>query len=187
MFSLLRRRGRGPVSPIASLGQIGRLVRTVVEGELVGRAEHVAPISGRPAIGYRLLIERESGVRGWEPVHEDVGFGEFELRDASGSIRVRPCSGALELGVGEYGGEGGPFRPLPDVVERLVAARMAVHGVLFHVGVRWREWVLEPGALVWIRGSVVSEPCEHETVGYRQLGRKLVLTGCAAAPLEIYE
>jgi hypothetical protein len=183
--SWLRRRIRGhTASPIASLG----LGRALVEGKVEGAAERVAPISGRVAIGYRLLIERESGMRGWEPVHDRVDFGAFELRDASGAIRVRACAGALELGVGERGGEGGPFRPLPAPIVQRVAARMSIHGVLFHhVAIRWREWVLEPGAAVWMRGSVVSEPCEHAAIGYRELGRMLVLTGGAGAPLEIHE
>lgn len=180
--SWLRRRGQVP-SPIATLAP----GRVLVEGQAEGAAEYVAPISGRSAIGFRLLIERESGMRGWQTVHDHVEFGSFELRDASGAILVRACRDALELGVGEHGGEGGPFRPLPQPIVDLVPLSVSVQGVLFHhVGIRWREWVLEPGASVWMRGSVVSELREHVTVGYRELGRELVLTGGAAAPLEIH-
>lgn len=175
------RRGRAARTPIAALGP----GPASVEGRVAGSADLLAPISGRAAIGYRLLIERETGVRGWVAVVERSEFGDFELCDSSGVIRVRASCSTTELEVAERGGEGGPFRPLPAEVVRLIAARMPVQGVLFHKGFRWREWVLEPDREVRVRGSVVSVASEAEPVGYREFGRALVLGGGAGAPLEI--
>lgn len=118
-------------------------------------------------------------------------FVDFELRDQSGSIRVRAAdSPSIIIDVAEQRGRGGPFSPPPFVVAQLIARAASppssVHGVLFHKGFRWREWVLEAGREVVVRGRVMSEPGEQST-GYRKLAEVLVLVGGTARPLKLTE
>ncbi len=176
------RRASAARTPIAALG----LGRADVHGRAAGPAELCAPISGRKGIGFRLLIEQEQGVRGWVAVLDLAEFADFELCDRSGVIRVQASSSIIDMDVGERGGKGGPFRPLPDAVVHLIAARVPMRGVLFHKGFRWREWVLEPDREVRVCGQVVAIPSE-QTLGYRGLGQSMVLAGCTGHPLVIHD
>ncbi len=176
------RRASSVRTPIAALG----LGHADIQGRVVGPATRQAPITGRPAVGYRLLIEQEQGVGGWLAVLDVAEFGDFELRDPSGVILVQASSSIFNVNVGEHGGTGGPFRPLPSAVVQLIASRVPVQGVLFHKRFRWREWVLEPDSEVRVRGQVVAVPSE-QPIGYRELGHALVLAGCTSHPLQIFE
>ncbi|MFV8752505.1 GIDE domain-containing protein [Nannocystaceae bacterium ST9] len=176
------RRATSTRTPIGALGP----GRADVHGRAAGPAELRAPISGRTGIGFRLLIEQEQGVRGWVAVVDHAEFADFELRDRSGVIRVQASTSIIDLDVGERGGMGGPFRPLPASVVQLIATRVPVQGVLFHKGFRWREWVLEPDREVRVRGQVVAIPSE-QPIGYRELGHALVLAGGNGRPLEILD
>lgn len=174
------RRATSRRTPIATLTP----GRAEVHGRVAGTADRCAPISGRTGIGFRLLIEQEQGVRGWVVVLDLAEFADFELCDRSGVIRVQASTSIIDMSVGEHGGKGGPFRPLPARVVELIASRVPVHGVLFHKGFRWREWVLEPDRDVRVRGQVVAIPTE-QPIGYRELGHALVLAGGTSLPLEI--
>lgn len=176
------RRATSTRTPIATL-EPGR---ADVRGRASGPAELRAPVSGRTAIGFRLLIEQEHGVRGWVAVLDLAEFADFELCDRSGVIRVQASTSTLDMSVGERGGMAGPFRPLPARVVQLIAARVPVQGVLFHKGFRWREWVLEPDREVRIRGQVMVIP-NDQPVGYRDFGHTLVLAGGSSLPLEIHD
>lgn len=167
-------------TPIATLAP----GRADVHGRAAGPAELRAPISGRTGIGFRLLIEQEQGVRGWVVVLDLAEFADFELSDRSGAIRVQASTSIIDMSVGEHGGMGGPFRPLPARVVQLIASRVPVQGVLFHKGFRWREWVLEPDREIRVRGQVVAVPTD-QPIGYRDLGHALVLAGGTQLPLEI--
>jgi hypothetical protein len=144
-----------------------------------------APISGRSGLGWRVVVEQELGI-GWVMVVEDSEFGDFELEDHSGSIRVRAADSPITLEVAELRGRGGPFSPPPASVERLIVGATDPQGVLFHKGFRWREWVLEDGREIIVRGRVVSEPGEH-SLGYRRLSDELVLAGGVESPLVVVE
>jgi hypothetical protein len=177
----LRRRAERPVRTIASL----TLGWAEVRGHARGGGDRVAPISGRPGLGWRVLVEQEFGI-GWMTVVDLSEFGDFQLEDASGSIRVRASDSPITLEVAEVRGQGGPFSPPPASVERLIAGATDPQGVLFHKGFRWREWVLEDGREIVVRGRVVSEPGES-SLGYRRLSEELVLAGGEAAPLVVLE
>ena len=181
ILRLRRRVGRSRLA-IASL----RPGWVEVRGRALGAAAKRAPISGRVGLGWRVLVEQESGVRGWQPIVDLCEFGDFELEDRSGSIPVRASSSPLTLAVAEQRGRGGPFSPPPAVVEQLIASNSDPRGVLFHKGFRWSEWVLEDGREIVVRGRVVSEPGE-EGVGYRRLSEVLALAGGSARPLELLE
>lgn len=182
----LRRRADRPVRTIASLTPGWAEVRGLARGGAArGGEAKFAPISGRPGLGWRVLVEQELGV-GWVTVVELSEFGDFELEDHSGSIRVRAADCPITLEVAELRGRGGPFSPPPASVERLIVGTTDPHGVLFHKGFRWREWVLEDGREIVVRGRVVSEPGER-SLGYRRLSDELVLAGGAAAPLVVVE
>jgi hypothetical protein len=182
----LRRRAERPVRTIASLTPGWAEVRGRARGDRARvDGDKLAPISGRPGLGWRVLVEQESGV-GWVTVVEQSEFGDFELEDQSGSIRVRASDSPITLEVAELRGRGGPFSPPPASVERLIARATDPHGVLFHKGFRWREWVLEDGREIVVRGRVVSEPGER-SLGYRRLSDELVLAGGVAAPLVVLE
>lgn len=202
----LRRRAERPVRTIASLTPGWAEVRGHARGDGArdgGTRTHetrtgetrtgetrtgetkFAPISGRPGLGWRVLVEQESGV-GWVTVVERSEFGDFELEDHSGSIRVRASDSPITLEVDELRGRGGPFSPPPASVERLIVGATDPQGVLFHKGFRWREWVLEDGREIVVRGRVVSEPGER-SLGYRRLSAELVLAGGVAAPLVVVE
>jgi hypothetical protein len=182
----LRRRAERPVRTIASLTPGCAEVRGRARGDRARvDGDKLAPISGRPGLGWRVLVEQESGV-GWVTVVEQSEFGDFELEDQSGSIRVRASDSPITLEVAELRGRGGPFSPPPASVERLIARATDPHGVLFHKGFRWREWVLEDGREIVVRGRVVSEPGER-SLGYRRLSDELVLAGGVAAPLVVLE
>lgn len=180
----LRRRAARTRRAIASLRAGGW-------AEIRGRARGQelasdAPISGRRGLGWRVLVEEERGMHGWAPVVDHSEFGDFEIEDASGSIRVRASDTPITLEVAELRGHGGPFAPPPAAVERMIAKTASTHGVLFHKGFRWREWVLGEGREVIVRARVVSEPGD-ESLGYRRLSEELVLAGGAAQPIEISE
>ncbi|KIG18734.1 hypothetical protein DB30_07749 [Enhygromyxa salina] len=187
LLARLRRRGKRAPSPIASLGPGWAVVRGRARA---GSNARRAPISGRLGLGWRVLVERECGVRGWEPVVDLCEFVNFELQDPSGSICVRACDCPIVIEVAERRGRGGPFAPPPFVVAQLIARAArepsAVQGVLFHKGFRWREWVLEAGSEILVRGRVISEPGDEST-GYRALTEVLVLAGGTTRPLELTE
>lgn len=145
-----------------------------------------APISGREAVAWRVLIEQETGVRGWEPVVDLRDGVDFELDDGSGRIRVCAASSPLSLDVGERRGKGGPFAPPPAIVEQLIARHRNPHGVLFHKGFRWREWVIEDGRQVRVNGWVKAVPGDR-AVGYRRVDDELVLAGADNRPLEVID
>ncbi|NVB38924.1 hypothetical protein G6O69_13870 [Pseudenhygromyxa sp. WMMC2535] len=149
-------------------------------------ATTTAPISGREGIGWRVVIEQESGVHGWQTIVRLSNFIDFELEDASGRITVCAANSPVALEAGETRGRGGPFDPLPRAVQRLIIDRASAQGVLFHKGFRWREWVLEAGRVVRVRGRVIQMPGEI-SVSYRALGERLVLAGGAQHPVEICE
>jgi hypothetical protein len=177
----LRRRADRAVRTIASLTPGWAEVR----GHARGGGGKLAPISGRQGLGWRVLVEQELGI-GWVTVVELSEFGDFELEDHSGSIRVRASDSPITLEVAELRGRGGPFSPPPASVERLIVGATDPHGVLFHKGFRWREWVLEDGREIIVRGRVVSEPGDS-SLGYRRLSEELVLAGGSAAPLVVLE
>jgi hypothetical protein len=177
----LRRRSDRPARSIASLTPGWAEVR----GHARGGGGKLAPISGRPGLGWRVLVEQEQGI-GWVTVVELSEFADFELEDHSGSIRVRASDSPITLEVAELRGRGGPFSPPPASVERLIVGATDPQGVLFHKGFRWREWVLEDGREIMVRGRVVSEPGDR-SLGYRQLSEELVLAGGAATPLVVIE
>jgi hypothetical protein len=181
----LRRRAERPVRTIASLTPGWADVRGLARGGQSYGETKYAPISGRPGLGWRVLVEQEAGV-GWVTVVELSEFGDFDLEDDSGSIRVRASDSPITLEVAELRGRGGPFSPPPASVERLIAGATDPQGVLFHKGFRWREWVLEDGREIVVRGRVVSEPGDS-SLGYRRLSDELVLAGGAAAPLVVVE
>jgi hypothetical protein len=177
----LRPRRERPMRAIASLTAGWAEVR----GHARGGEVKLAPISGRRGLGWRVVVEQELGI-GWVMVVERSEFDDFELEDHSGSIRVRASDSPITLEVAELRGRGGPFSPPPASVERLIAGATDPQGVLFHKGFRWREWVLEDGREIIVRGRVVNEPGER-SVGYRQLSDELVLAGGDAAPLVVVE
>ena len=179
----LRRRPRRARARIAGLGPGWVEVRGRARG---GPARTRAPISGRVGLGWRVLVEFEAGIRGWEAVLDHSECVDFELEDDSGRIRVRASNSTVSLEVGEQRGRGGPFAPPPAAVEQLLAAQVEIHGVLFHKGVRWREWVLEEGREVRVRGHVVREPGDV-AIGYRRLAAELVLAGGSTRPLLVDE
>lgn len=156
-----------------------------VRGQARGGESTFAPISGRRGLGWRVLVEQESGI-GWVTVVERSEVGDFDLEDQSGSIRVRASDSPIMLEVAEVRGRGGPFSPPPASVERLIAGATDPHGVLFHKGFRWREWVLEEGREILVRGRVISEPGDA-SLGYRQLSEELVLAGGTARPLQVID
>lgn len=182
----LRRRSVRARQAIGELRPGWAEVRGRVHGS-AGELHKPAPISGRRGIGWRVLVEQESGVRGWEPIVDLSEFVDFELRDDSGSIKVRASNSPISLDVGEQRGKGGPFSPPPAVVERLIARHANPQGVLFHKGFRWSEWVLEDGREIRVKGRVMSVPAQDQTqlVGYRRLGEELILAGGTAQPLEL--
>jgi hypothetical protein len=181
----LRPRAERSVRTIASLTPGWAEVRGLARaGEVRGEVK-CGPISGRPGLGWRVLVEQELGI-GWVMVVEQSEFGDFELEDHSGSIRVRASDSPIRLEVAEVRGRGGPFSPPPAAVERLIGGATDPQGVLFHKGFRWREWVLEDGREIVVRGRVVNEPGEH-SLGYRRLSEELVLAGGDEAPLVVIE
>jgi hypothetical protein len=180
----LRRRAARSRRAIASLRAGGWAeIRGCVRGRELASD---APISGRRGLGWRVLVEEESGMHGWVPIVDRSEFDDFEVEDKSGSIRVRASDTPITLEVAELRGRGGPFAPPPAAVERLIAEAASPRGVLFHKGFRWREWVLSEGREVVVRARVVSVPGE-ESLGYRQLSEELVLAGGAARPIEVSE
>lgn len=181
----LRRRGSKALPAISTL----RPGWAEVRGRAVASSNAVrrAPISGREGLGWRVLVEEESGVRGWVTLVDRSEFGDFELEDESGTISVRASASPTFLEVAEQRGHGGPFSPPPPSVERLIARHHAdSRGVLFHKGLRWREWVLEQGREVLVRGRVVSEASD-ESLGYRKLAEVLVLAGGTKRPIEFLD
>lgn len=186
----LRQRNKRAQPPISSLSPGWAVVRGRAQldprSPSPGTQPRRAPISGRLGLGWRVLVEQERGFGGWEPVVDLCEFDDFELQDDSGSICVRASSSPIKIDIAEQRGHGGPFAPPPFVVAQLIVRAASPQGVLFHKGFRWREWVLEAGSEILVRGRVISEP-RNESAGYRKLAEVLVLAGGTARPLELAE
>ena len=177
----LRRRPARPTQSIASLTTGWAEVR----GQARGGGDRFAPISGRQGLGWRVVVEQESGL-GWVTIVDRSEFDNFEVEDATGTIRVRASDSPINLEVAELRGKGGPFSPPPASIERLIDGAVEMHGVMYHKGFRWREWVLEDGHEVVVRGRVISEVGDS-SLGYRKLSEELVLAGGTARPLEVVD
>ena len=180
----LRRRANKALPSISNL----RPGWAEVRGRVIAPSAGVrrAPISGREGLGWRVLVEQETGVRGWKTVVDRSEFADFELEDESGTISVRAAHSPTVLEIAEQRGRGGPFAPPPPSVERLIASHGNSRGVIFHKGIRWREWVLEDGREIRVRARVITEP-SNESQGYRKLSEVLVLAGGTTHPIEFLD
>src|SRR5690606_22609447 len=100
----LRRRGARSARAIAPLTPGWAEVRGCVHVP----ATMCGPISGRVGLGWRVLVEEETGLRGWQPVVDLCECVDFEVADDSGSIRVRAGNSPITIEVAEQRGHGGP-------------------------------------------------------------------------------
>jgi hypothetical protein len=158
-----------------------------IEGVATGHHTRTAPLSGREALAWWLVVEEERGPLSWRrllTLHDAV---DFTIRDASGAIAIPSGGPRLQPDLPELRGHAGPFDPLPRQVESLLQAHQhETHGVLFGRAFRWREQVLSPGQSIRARGWVDRRPvdAEHEAIaavaghvfeaGYRGLEETLV-------------
>lgn len=190
------RRPSGPV-PIVELGPGPAHVHARVRADETARA----PITGREAVAWSVVVEEERGALGWRPVLQLASSVPFTLEDQTGRVRVDASGKALELDLEERRGKGGPFRPLPAAVGRLMRRHgRGTQGVLFEKGFRWRERVLLVGAEVYARGQAQATPREDVRAvsvregrgaspfkGYRSLEDELVIAGSEHSPVQIIE
>jgi len=132
-----------------------------IRGRVAVQRELRAPLSGRRAAGYWLVIEQERGPTAWEPVVVLSELAAFDVRDDTGRVAVRARPEVVHADIFEQRGRGGPFKPLPARVERLLHEHhRSTQGVLFGKAFRWREQVLEPGHDVTVRGWARRRPAE---------------------------
>ncbi|MBX3274002.1 MAG: hypothetical protein KF729_27300 [Sandaracinaceae bacterium] len=176
-----------------------RAIADVVEGErvrIVGRvrgdATIAAPLSGRPCVYYRVVVE-EQRRRGkssyWATLVDEERGVEFLVEDGAGVARV-PVGHVQAVLEGDARGNSGFLRdPTPELEAFLAARGHATTGWVFNKTIRYREGVAEPGERVAVVGTGRWERDPEASAkageGYREatMPKRLVLEAPSDGPL----
>lgn len=143
---------------------LGELTETLAEvrGTAQSEGEVSAPVSGRTGLYARLLVEQQRRTR-WETVLDHKRAVPFTLDDGTGRVRVDPSEAEVVVS--------GPARVRAGVVAnpseewtRLVEAAGPVETEPQAPFLRWREEVVEPGAVLTIIGRARKEEEDWELV-----------------------
>jgi hypothetical protein len=150
-----------------------------------------APLSGRPCVGYELVVDEMSGAVPslWERVLDLRQACPFLLRDDSGTARIDPAGPGFVALIHDHVGVTsgiypGNHRALSRVLESCGLLPMTWLG-------RWRplryaEGVLEPGELVTVGGNGAREiDPGGDRPSPRSPPERLVIRGSEAEPLLI--
>lgn len=168
-----------------------------VEGALEACGALRAPLSGRAAAAWEVVVEREEGLFSWRPVVVVSSAEALAVVDDSGRIELAVPPEQLRVSAPALSGRAGPFRAPPPAVLRLLRRRRCdPRGVIFCRGFRWSERVLRPGDHVRVRGvaqwttlapsaSAAGRPGGRGTGGYRGLETNAVLRAQAGQPVQI--
>ena len=166
-----------------------------VAGRVVAEGHLRAPISGRPAAAWELVVERERGMFSWSPVVIRSGSEPLTLEDGSGRVHIEATPSQLRVHGPALTGRAGPFRAPPQAVLRvLVAQGCDPRGVIFCRGFRWYERVVSPGDEIRVRGVAqwtsqglkgASARPARTAPGYRGMPVRAVLRAEAGASLHL--
>lgn len=126
-----------------------------VHGLVVGSQPLTSPLTGKPVVWYRMLIQEyvQAGrYSRWTTIHDEAVGARFQLKDrkGAGTIDVDP-SGAEVLLAGEGGTEDRQL--LISYLESKGIRRMLGHGDL-----RCSETTLQPGEKIFVLGTVTEQP-----------------------------
>jgi len=194
IWSVIRRSPAGAdVCPVSDIED--GLVE--VEGALDAIGALRAPISGRSAAAWEVIVEREEGLFSWSPVVVASNSEALAVVDGSGRIDLLVAPEQIRVSGPTFSGRAGPFHAPPPAVLRLLRrGGWDPRGVIFCRGFRWRERVLRPGDQVRVRGvaqwtaatSTTQDGCARPTGttgGYRGLEVNAVLRAQAGQPVKI--
>jgi len=163
----------------------------LVQGRAVALNTTSALLSGRPVIGYRLLVEHlmNRGQHGsWRSVFDHAEINDFEVDDGTGRALVR-AAGARIIFKQEYRKKSGLFQSIPPSLERLLDHNGIPHkGWLFDETFRWSEYFLEPGEDVSVYGQARHEvDGGRQAAGYRDLPSRWVMGPPEEGPMIIVD
>lgn len=179
------KRGRTVAAPTCAVGDIEDGI-VEVEGTLEAPGLLRAPISGRRAAAWELVIELERGMFSWTTVVARSAAESLSLVDASGRVSLEADAPQLRVHGPALCGRAGPFAAPPRAVLKLLWAHGCdPRGVIFCRGFRWYERILAPGDAVRVRGvaqwttrgsdSGAPMPARPEAAGYRRMDMQAVL------------
>jgi len=145
-------------------------IGAVVPGSVEVSGEAVAvdgmvrpgPFTGRDALYYRSVVEeyrRHGRSGGWVTIQESEYRPEFYVEDGSGRILVDPEGACYDLDVAfEY--TSGLLNDPPERVKVFLRDSGLSHGGLPDINrhMCYREYLIEPGQRIYIRGTVTSNP-----------------------------
>ncbi|MDP1825470.1 MAG: GIDE domain-containing protein [Archangium sp.] len=126
-----------------------------VHGVVVAQQPLTAPVSGKPCVWYRMLVQEyvQAGrYSRWATIHDEAICAPFQLKDRKGpgTIDVDPA-GAEVLLAGEGGTE--DHGTLVRYLESRGKTRLLGYGEL-----RANETTLQPGEKIFVLGTVVEAP-----------------------------
>ncbi|MGB1700908.1 MAG: hypothetical protein ACPHRO_13200, partial [Nannocystaceae bacterium] len=84
-----------------------------VEGRLDAAGDLRAPISGRAAAAWEVIVEREEGFFSWDPVVVASSTEALAVVDDSGRIDLRMAPEQLRVSGPAFTGRAGPFHAPP--------------------------------------------------------------------------
>lgn len=133
-----------------------------LNGQVATRSRVVAPFSGRPCAYWEIEIatrtgNNRNGTRQWSTVHRNRSGHPFYLRDDTGIAMIYPQGAEcrLQFGVEEETGGFGVPEPYAGYMEQ---QGLALRGVWALGPMRFRERVLEDGAIVYVLGRAYPRP-----------------------------
>lgn len=179
---------RAPDATIATLAEaaVGRLRGSA---RAIGDALLTAPLSGRPCVYFAIVVDYRSASHGvMRALGDDQDATAFLLEDDTGLARVEPERAWFDVAHGVVSSSKGAFDASP--AQRAVLDRLALTAVdWFDVpALRYREAVIEPGAVIDVTGAGVREPDPDARPegGYRDGSpTRLVLSSSPSCPLRI--
>lgn len=129
--------------------------------ELIGKAERQAilkgPLSGKDCVVYRYTVERyeQSGkYKKWVKIASgDSFYCPFWLDDGTGRVLVSPQGAELIISL-EYEFETSLGNPIPEhLLDFVKAHNLKYRGLLGNYPLRFKEWHVLPGQMVYVLGS----------------------------------
>lgn len=137
---------------------------------LEGKAPLIAPISSRPCVAWRVIVEvkKSNGKSSsWHKVIEESDSTDFALEDESGRAIVDATALSLALDFDASGKSDMFTEGSPELMAFLRTHDVKTHGLLLKRTLRAREGALEVGETVTVggRGVLMNDPSAQS--GYR--------------------
>jgi hypothetical protein len=142
-----------------------------VRGTVKADNAFTAPMSERPCVGWRLLVEQQRRSN-WEAVYEKREMIPFELDDDTGTVRVDASSAEMVLAKTTRVRNG--VMPVPSAEWDALRERLGDPTVEPSTPfLRWREESIEPVDVLTAIGGILKD---DDTGGWRTSSENLLLS-----------